>query len=411
MHKRACLVTGLALGVLLSGTPLATSLIPSSTITVYASDLAYNSASSLIIIKPKASGKTVFSYKINGEYPKYSRDTVKFYNADGTLKETKSSMNGVSIFSDDYSDWIDVTKKVPKLGHETQYYSDLCQQDAECILPYSETNETNEFYIPVSEAGSKITVTVVNIADDGTASEVSSQEFTYDGVSITDVKTNATIKSVNKTSSSETVRISGDNILYAQVGSEKHTAKDNSVDIKLTSNGNKTFLVYGQDSIAPDVLTYTVEGLSAVVDKEISDEVVDSTAPIITSDAMPSTQQDTAIKYKVYTDEKATISINGVSAEGTELEVVIAGNGDYLVTATDEAGNYSEKTITFDCFTDIVGEYTLDRDNLWDEDQSPDQMLPKTGGIALATVLCLGGCITGAGVYMFKKGKKKEEEQ
>lgn len=414
MHNKMVLATtGIMLGVLLSGTPLTSNFYQPLTVLAAETNenVSYNSGTSIVTIKPEATGKTVFSYKINGEYPKYTKDTVSFFNADGTLKEEKTGLLGQAIFTDDITTWLDVTKQTPHLGFGTDYYNRLCLQDAECILPYSENNDTNEFYIPALNVDDKIEISVANIADDGSVSEIKTSSFSFDGVSIKDVETNATIKSVDKTSSSETVRISGDNIQYVNIGNENYTATNNSVDIKLTSNGDKTFLVYGQDAVAPDVLTYTVTDLVAEVDKEIVNETVDTTAPVITSDAVPSTEQDTAIKFKVYTDEKATISCNGVSAEGTELELTIAGNGDYLVTATDEAGNYSEKTITFDCFTDIVGEYELDRDAQWGEDQTPEGRLPQTGQIGLLAVLGIGGGFIGAGTYLTKKSKGKKEDK
>ena len=213
--------------------------------------------------------------------------------------------------------------------------------DSDVVLPYSDENKTNEFYIPVEEIGTKVTINVVNVADDGTVSEVQSSDFQFTGVSQASAEgINATISSVTKNSSSETVRISGDNISYVQVGSEIYSASNNSVDIKLTSNGEVSFLVYGADTATPEVLNYTVEGLQALVDKNIVNEKVDKKKPIITTDKIPSKKQDKAIKFKVYTDEPCTISCNGVSSEGTELELIVAGNGKYVITATDKSGNY-----------------------------------------------------------------------
>ncbi|MBQ5901985.1 MAG: hypothetical protein IIW83_01890, partial [Clostridia bacterium] len=55
------------------------------------------------------------------------------------------------------------------------------------------------------------------------------------------------------------------------------SASKNSVDIRLTSNGEKKFLVYGADTAEPQVLTYTVEGLQASLDDELKncDETVE----------------------------------------------------------------------------------------------------------------------------------------
>lgn len=417
MYKRAILATCLLGGVLITGTPL--NQVFNAPLTVYASEVSdfaevsYDAVTSMITVVPKSGGTTYFSYKLNDNFPTYNKDKVCFFNADGSLLEEKTGMLGQSIFSDDTSTWIDASKQKKSMGDfaiETDYTQKMMQGDSVLVLPYSEPSQDNRFYIPAVEPDTKVTVSIVNVSADGVVSEITTTDFVYTGVVASETqKINATVQSVNKTGSSETVRISGDNVSYVKFGSETFTAKDNSVDIELTSNGEKRFTVYGQDADVPEVLTYTVEGLVGSVDKEIANEVVDSTAPVITSDALPTEQQDTAIKFKVYTDEKSVISCNGVSSEGTELEITIAGNGDYLVTATDEAGNYSEKTITFDCFTDIVGEYVLDRDNLWGEDETVNARLPQTGGVALAAVLGLGGALVGGGVYMTKKGNKKED--
>lgn len=420
MHNKMAIASGVLLGVLISATPIAQNISSPMSLTVYAAettesvpsaDITYDSETSLLIIKPKSGGTTYFSYKINDQYPTYSKDKVCFFNADGSLREEMTGMLGQAIFSDDASNWIDVTKTTPKVSHESEYYNRMRAGDCEVVLPYSEVNNTNEFYIPVTEVGTKVTVNVVSIADDGTLSEVQSIDFQFLGVAQdTASKINAKVSSVSKSSNSETVRISGDNVKYVQVGSEIHNAKNNSVDIELTSNGEKSFLVFGADTATPEVLTYTVEGLKASVDEEIADEKVDSTAPTITTDTIPTDEQDTAIKFKVYTDEPCTISCNGESADGTELELTIAGNGEYLVTATDKAGNYSEKTITFNCFSDFVGEYELDKDNLWGTNSVSTNKLPQTGGIGFISLLGIGGGCIGGGLFALKKGKKKKDE-
>lgn len=415
MHKKMVIAMGIMLGVLASSTPAVQSSISPMTITVYAEDTTpvYDTELSLVSIKPQSGGKTYFSYKINGEYPTYSKDKVCFFNADGSLKEEKNNMKEQAIFSDDISTWIDVTKTTPKVSSDSEYYNRMRAGDSDVVLPYSEENKTNEFYIPVEEIGTKVTINVVNVADDGTVSEVQSSDFQFNGVSQdTASKINATITSVTKNSSSETVRISGDNISYVQVGSEIYKASNNSVDIKLTSNGEVSFLVYGADTATPEILKYTVEGLQALVDKNIVNEKVDKKKPIITTDKIPSKKQDKAIKFKVYTDEPCTISCNGVSSEGTELELIVAGNGEYLITATDKSGNYSKKTIEFNCFMDIVSEYELDRDNQWGtsstEETVTEGTLPKTGGIGWITMIGTGLAGIGVGLYLLKKGRKEE---
>ena len=415
MHKKMVIAMGIMLGVLASSTPTIQNNISPMTITVYAEDTTpvYDTELSLVSIKPQSGGKTYFSYKINGEYPTYSKDKVCFFNADGSLKEEKENMQGQSIFTDDISTWIDVTKTTPKVSPDSEYYNRMRAGDSDVVLPYSEENKTNEFYIPVEEIDTKVTINVVNVADDGTVSEVQSSDFQFSGVSQASAEgINATISSVTKNSSSETVRISGDNISYVQVGSEIYSASNNSVDIKLTSNGEVSFLVYGADTATPEVLNYTVEGLQALVDKNIVNEKVDKKKPIITTDKIPSKKQDKAIKFKVYTDEPCTISCNGVSSEGTELELIVAGNGKYVITATDKSGNYSKKTIKFNCFIDIVNEYELDRDKQWGTSSTSETVtegtLPKTGGIGWITMIGTGLAGIGVGSYLLKKGRKEE---
>ena len=411
MRKKMAIATGIMLGVL-SISAVQSSISP-MTIIVYAENTkpVYDTELSLVSIKPIEGGKTYFSYKINGEYPTYSKDKVCFFNADGSLKEEKSNMKGQAIFSDDISTWIDVTKANPKVPQDSEYYNRMRAGDCDVVLPYNESNESNEFYIPVEEIGTKVTINIVNVADDGTVSEVQSSDFQFCGVSQdTASKINATISSITKNGSSETVRISGDNVTYVQAGSEIYKASNNSVDIKLTSNGNVSFLIFGAETATPETLNYTLEGLKALVDKSIVNEKVDKKAPVITTDKIPSKKQDKAIKFKVYTDEPCTISCNGVTSEDTELELTIAGNGEYLITATDKSGNYSEKTIEFNCFTDIVSEYKLDRDEQWGKTSSAEETgstLPKTGGISWITMIGTGLAGIGVGLYLIKKGRKK----
>lgn len=415
MHKKMVVAMGIMLGVLASNASVVQNNISPMTITVYAEDTTpvYDTELSLVSIKPQSGGKTYFSYKINGEYPTYSKDKVCFFNADGSLKEEKNNMKGQAIFSDDISTWIDVTKTTPKVSPDSEYYNRMRAGDSDVVLPYSDENKTNEFYIPVEEIDTKVTINVVNVADDGTVSEIQSSDFQFSGVSQASAEgINATISSVTKNSSSETVRISGDNISYVQVGSEIYSASNNSVDIKLTSNGEVSFLVYGTDTATPEILNYTVEGLQALVDKNIVNEKVDKKKPIITTDKIPSKKQDKAIKFKVYTDEPCIISCNGVSSEGTELELTIAGNGKYLITATDKSGNYSKKTIKFNCFIDIVNEYELDRDKQWGTSSTSETVtegtLPKTGGIGWITMIGTGLAGIVVGSYLLKKGRKEE---
>ena len=105
MHKKMVVAMGIMLGVLASNASVVQNNISPMTITVYAEDTTpvYDTELSLVSIKPQSGGKTYFSYKINGEYPTYSKDKVCFFNADGSLKEEKNNMKGQSIFSDDIS--------------------------------------------------------------------------------------------------------------------------------------------------------------------------------------------------------------------------------------------------------------------------------------------------------------------
>lgn len=422
MHN--VLVSSLLVGTLLVGSAPATNIYPSVSVvsTKAQSNVGYDSELSVITIKPNSTGKTYFSYKIDGAYPTYEKDKVCFFNADGSLKEEKNNMRGKTIFSDDMKTWIDVTKDTPRVSPDSEYYNRMRAGDCEVVLPYSEVNKTNEFYIPVDKVGTKITVSVANVAEDGTVSKIQNYSFTYLGVnSSQEVNINATIKRVAKTENSETVRISGDNISYVQVDSDIYSASKNSVDIRLTSNGEKKFLVYGADTAEPQVLTYTVEGLQASLDDELKNDKVDERAPKITTDAIPTKKQYKPIKFKVYTDEPCTISCNGVSTSGTELELTIAGNGDYLVTAIDKAGNYSEKTIKFKCFSDYSSTYELDRDKQWSNNSSGTNdsnstssssedsatSLPKTGSIAFTSLLGIGGALATCGVILLRKKKRK----
>lgn len=403
------LVSSLLLGGILSAVPAPLSFSP-MVLTVSAAEISpieYDAELSLVVIKPCATGTTYFSYKINGEYPKFTQDKVCYFNEDGSLKEEKTGMLDQPMFSDDISTWIDVTKTTPAVPHESEYYNRLRARDCDVVLPYSETNETNEFYIPVSTVGTNITVNVINVSEDGTVSEVQSNDFMFMGVSIEEEsEINASVKSVSKDSWSETVKISGDNISYVQLGSELYESTKNSVEIELTSNGEKTFLVYGQDAATPEVLTYTVEGLG-----KIEEEVVDLEAPVITSDRLPK-NADKSFKFRVYTNEPCTISSQGVSTHGTELEFEITKNGEYLVCATDESGNYSEKKIKVECFNSGSRDsaYELDRDNYWGEDKITLTELPKTGGVSLAGILAICvACVAGGLTLLKKVGKKNEE--
>lgn len=414
MRKK--ILVGLMLGVLAFNSPVYKSLNPSMLVTVHAEEVKpiYDSGLSLVSIKPQSRGTTYFSYKVNGEYPTYNYDKVCFFNEDGSLKEEKENMKGQPIFSDDISTWIDVTKTTPEVAPDSEYYNYMRDGNCNVVLPYSETNDSNEFYIPVDKAGTKVTINVVNVSDTGEVSEVKNYDFDYQGVSIEETKISATISSVSKDSSSETVRISGDKISYVEFDSKTYEANENSLDIKLTSNGTATFLVFGDDTATPEVLNYTVEGLKASVDsKIINEKKVVNKKPIITTDKIPSEKQNKAIKFKVYTDKPCTISCNGVSNRGKELEFTVAGNGKYKVTATDESGNYAEKVIRFNCFTDILNDYKLDRDNQWNTlpknvDTNIKKSLPKTGGIGWLALVGIGITNIIAGGYMFCILKKEK---
>lgn len=409
MHFKKILVVGALLGVCMISTPVGQIFGPT---VIYAdeSQVSYDEEYSLVVIKPEAGGKTFFSYKIDGEYPAYTRDRVCWFNEDGSLKEEKTGLKDTPIFTDDISTWIDVTTDKPRVAQDSDYYNELRKGDCIAVLPYSEVNDTNEFYIPVAEQGIGITFNVVNITDDGTVSDVKEYSYKYSGVQQSEaIKINAIVSSVAKKERSEIITISGDNLFYVQLGSEIYRAKENSVDIELTSNGDYTFIAYADDTLVQETVTYTVDSIKTVIDVE---SYIDNTAPVITSDMIPTEKKDTAFKFKVYTDENATISCDGVSAEGTELELTIAGNGEYLITATDKAGNYSEKIIVFDCFDVQTNAYKLDRDNQWgiNSTDSLTNKLPQTGDLTFASVIAIGVALASAGAVILISGKKKEDK-
>lgn len=408
MHLKKLLLAGILFGVSIITTPIGQVLAPT---VVYADEVsvAYDEEYSLITIKPVSGCKTYFSYKINGDYPTYTKDRICYFNEDGSLKEEKTGMLGTSIFNDDINTWIDVTKQKPRVAQDSDYYNELRKGDCIAVLPYSEVNDTNGFYIPVTELGTNISVNVVNVSEDGTVSDIKEYSYIFSGVEQAEApKINAKVSSVIKKDGSEIITISGDNLTYVQLGSEIYTATKNSVEIELTSNGDYTFIVCADESMVQETVTHTVNSIKTVVN--IKDENLENIAPTITTDTIPTELQTSAFKFKVYTDELAIISCDGVSIEGTELELDITGNGEYFITATDKAGNYSEKLIVFDCFGSEDGSYVLDRENMWGSYQNDEEIsdsLPKTGDIALASVITIGGVLLSAGAVMIAISKKK----
>lgn len=396
-------------------------------------DFSYDSELSLLKITPRSSdGVTYFCYKIGSSadgvsYPTYSMDKVYFFNPDGTVSDTKTGMQNQPIFTDDYSTWIDVSKTHPSVAPESDYYTYFRQGDGEVVLPYSESGD-GTFYLPLEDNPTYITVYAINVDSTGNVSEVSSANFVFSGVSTPlPSEITASITLVSKSDEAETVRITGnyaDGMDYVQLGRDIYKFDGNSVDIELKSNGDKSFRVYGKNNPMPIVLTYTVAGLKADTelnkDVPVLDDKLDNTAPIISVGAIPVEIQTKAVKFSIYTDEESTISCNGVSTIGTELTVNIVGNGDYLITATDKSGNYSEKVVTFSCFENGVaenGEYVLDRDNFWEGTSDLLKLLPQSGSISLFGVLSLCGVLGAIGtivgivlIRLDKKGRSKDED-
>ena len=373
-------------------------------------DVKYDDENSVVTIKATNSGTTTFSYKINGVYPTYDKDKVYFFDSDGKLTDTKTEMKGKSIFSNDTSSWIDISKTQPKVKPDSEYYEYARKGDGECVLPYSEDNKSNEFYIPVSSVGDKISVSVAN------GSDTQNFSFEYVGVRKAEAeKTASIITSLSKTSKAEKIRISGDKIDYVQNGSDIIQNNDKYVDLELTSNGDYSFLVFFNDDSEPEVLNYTVDCIKGEVDGSVSKTKpnTDNKAPKIKTEKIPTKKTDQAFKFKIYTNEYATISCNGKSAKGKKLTITVAGNGEYLITAVDKAGNYSEKKIKFACFEDYVKDYKLNKASFWGDNGSGSNAinslkeLPRTGGIAFITLIVLSVALTGFGVLFLKKTKKK----
>lgn len=382
-------------------------------------DFSYDSELSLLKITPKRDGTTYYSYKTGGSadtvaYPVYTKDIVYIFNADGSLAETKTGQAGQAIFSDDPSTWIDVSKTTPRVLPDSEYYQYFRQGDGDLVLPYSEEGD-GTFYLPLETKPTYITVYAVNIDSTGNVSEVSSADFVYGGVSSdqsSDVT--ASLTSVSKSSTSETVRITGsykDGMDYVQLRSQFYKFNGDSVDIELTTNGEKRFRVYGKGNVMPVILVHTVDG---IVEEQSGGgtslaDVVDNDAPVITTDAVPTEKRNTRLPFKVYTNEKCTISCNGVSStDATEFLMTIAGNGEYLITATDTAGNYSEKRVVFDCFDGVIlgEEYTLDKETLWGKTKDG---VPKTGDSTWLFVLIPVSILSGIGSLVMIKRRRKQK--
>ena len=372
-------------------------------------DVKYDDEGSVVTIKASNSGVTTFSYKINGQYPTYNQDKVYFFDSNGKLTDTKTKMKGKSMFSDDTSSWIDISKTQPRVAADSEYYEYARKGDGECVLPYSEDNKSNEFYIPASKVGDKISVSVAN------GSDIQNFSFEYAGVRTPEAnKVASKITSLSKSSKVEKIRISGDKIDYVQNGSDIIQNNEKYVDLELTSNGDYSFLVFFTDDSEPEVLNYTVNCIKGAVDSSVSKTKpnTDNKALKITTDKIPTKKTDQAFKFNIYTNKYATISCNGKSAKGKKLTITVAGNGSYLVTATDKAGNYTESKIKFDCFEDYVMDYNLDKDKYWENNGSGSDAintlkeLPRTGGIALGTLVALGVALAGSGVLFLRKTRK-----
>lgn len=405
MRKR--ILVGLMFGVFALGSPI---YINNPQVIIEASASVkpiYDNELSVVTIKPEARGKTYFSYKIDGEYPTYQKDTVSYFNADGSMKEQKTDMLNKPIFTDDIATWIDVTKTTPNVSPDSDYYKEVQKGDSYTVLPYTDENKDNEFYIPVTKVDSKVSINVVNVSDSGKVSKVKTYDYSFSGVlEDSPKKKDITIRSISKDNSSETIRISGDNIDYVYFDSEYYRAKKNSVDIKLTSNGKMSFYVFSRDTDVPDVLNYRVKGLKEGVDTKITNERVDDKNPVITTDKVPIEQQTKKFKFKVYTDKPCIISCNGKSVKGTEYSLYIHSNGKYLITATDMSGNYAEKTVKIDCFS--TDGYKLDKEHQWgtkpETKQVSEKVLPKTGGISWLSLIAIGFSCIVAGIGFIVKG-------
>lgn len=413
--KRA--VTSFLFGVLCFMMPLTAHAATKDIATV-----DYDKELSLVTITPKKDGVTTFSYKINGEYPKYQYDKVLYFDENGNLTDTKEGMLNQPIFSDDPTTWIDISKDKVSVPPDSEYYEKMREGDAELVLPYTVDNPDHIFYIPIENHNSSVDVIIANGED--------TQEIFLD----TKIEKNplkADVESVSKKNKKETVQISGENISYVEYERERYEVKDNKVKIDLTSNGEKKFIVYGVDDGDFDILSYTVEGLKEDTtdedfDKEfesIDDKKLDTKAPVITVDSIPSKDQISPLTFKVHTDEKCIITCNGESVTGAEMELTVDSNCSLTVSAVDMSGNYTNKVIEISCFSSQQHGYTLDRDNYWTDNNNTDtavindetgrtdtasssmSQLPKTGGVTLNVVLVIAALLISTGIFILRRKK------
>ena len=415
-------------------------------------DILYNEQTSDLYITPKLSGTTYYSYKINGEYPKYNSDRAVYLDKNGNVIKEEEVNPDDSIFKSDFSNWFDATKVdfIPSV-----YDSDSV---GDSYIYYEQEPVSNDNTITIAcRIGDKVTIEVVNKNENGEFSSVQTEEFVFKGMVKPEVVLNEKIEVIDRGTNYETVRITADkltyvddslfNIYYPEEGK-------NCVDIKLTDNMTYHFQLYSDELKEFADIYYTVEGLTSVDTGETGENLsTDFTPPVITSDAIPESATE-GFYLKVYTDEKCVISCNNAETEGSELSIWVDANGSYTVYATDMNGNQSEKTFEINSFKNgfasnvgennvnqnidadgnvidvnsngngsnsgqSIGEDTvIDRDSYFDKLLNLTGELPLTGHTGFVTLLVAGlgvAVVSGLGVFFLnKKGirifKKKEKQ-